>query len=97
MTDESTSTPFSVTLFLFLLCFVGPLVGEITHNMEVKLSGLLKPNRKMILYSVHDLTIVNVWRALGFTDLIQPDYGASLVFELHTTRSGTSYEVKVSV
>jgi len=65
--------------------------------MEDKRNNLLKPDRKMVLYSAHDLTIVNVWRALGFTDLIKPDYGASLVFELHTTRSGTNYEVKVSM
>lgn len=73
----------------------GPLVGEIAQNMENKRSGSLKPDRKMVLYSAHDITIVNVWRALGFTDLIKPDYGASLVFELHKTRSGTSYEVKL--
>jgi lysosomal acid phosphatase len=72
-------------------------VGEITQNMENKRTGLLKPDHKVVLYSAHDVTIVNVWRALGFTDLIKPDYGASLVFELHTTRSGTSYEVKVSM
>lgn len=67
------------------------------QNMEDKRRGSLKPDRKMVLYSAHDITIVNVWRALGFTDLIKPDYGASLVFELHTTRSGTSYEVKVGI
>lgn len=67
------------------------------QNMENKRRGSLKPDRKMVLYSAHDITIVNVWRALGFTDLIKPDYGASLVFELHTTRSGTSYEVKVGI
>lgn len=71
-------------------------MGEITGNMEQKQRGSLKPDRKMVLYSAHDVTIVNVWRALGFTDLIKPDYGASLFFELHTTRSGTNYEVKVS-
>jgi len=65
--------------------------------MEQKQRGSLKPDRKMVLYSAHDVTIVNVWRALGFTDLIKPDYGASLFFELHTTRSGTNYEVKVSM
>lgn len=73
----------------------GPLVGEIVRNMEHKQSGSLNPDRKMVLYSAHDVTIVNVWRALGFTDLIKPDYGASLFFELHTTRSGTNYEVKL--
>lgn len=72
-------------------------MGEITQNMEQKQHGSLKPDRKMVLYSAHDMTIVNVWRALGFTDLIKPDYGASLFFELHKTRSGTNYEVKVSM
>ncbi|KAJ9586333.1 hypothetical protein L9F63_020041, partial [Diploptera punctata] len=73
----------------------GPLVGEITRNMENKRTGSLKPDRKMVLYSAHDLTIVNVWRALGFTDLIKPEYGAALLFELHVTRSGTDHEVKM--
>lgn len=72
-------------------------MGEIAQNMENKQRGSLKPDHKLVLYSAHDITIVNVWRALGFTDLIKPDYGASLVFELHTTRSGTSYEVKVGI
>jgi lysosomal acid phosphatase len=86
-----------VTPLWLQLRFAGPLVGEIAQNMEDKGSGSLKPDRKMVVYSAHDLTIVNVWRALGFTDLIKPDYGASLVFELHTARSGTSYEVKVRI
>jgi hypothetical protein len=91
----------AVSLMLFTYTDVlkrltgGPLVGEITSNMEQKQYGLLKPDRKMMLYSAHDVTIVNVWRALGFTDLIKPEYGASLFFELHTTRSGTNYEVKL--
>ena len=65
--------------------------------MQAKRSLSLKPDRKMFLYSAHDITIVNVWRALGFTDLIKPEYGATLFFELHLTRMGTNYEVKVCI
>lgn len=39
--------------------------------------------RKLYLYSAHDITLVNVLRAMGFTEeLFLPDYGSALIFEL---------------
>lgn len=73
----------------------GPLVKEISDNMDSKRTAVSKTDRKMVLYSAHDVTIVNVWRTLGFTDMIKPDFGASLILELHTTRSGADHEVKL--
>ncbi|PSN42750.1 hypothetical protein C0J52_10659 [Blattella germanica] len=73
----------------------GPLVGEITRNMDNKRNGDLKPDTKMFLYAGHDVTLVNIWRTLGFTDLIKPDFGAALIFELHLSKSGVNHEVKM--
>lgn len=52
--------------------------------------------RKSYFYSAHDITIVNVLRTMGFTnELFKPDYGATLIFELHLTNNGANQEVKV--
>lgn len=52
--------------------------------------------RKLYLYSAHDLTLVNLIRTMGFTDdLIRPEYGAALIFELRTMDGGQDHEVKV--
>ncbi|XP_044587572.1 prostatic acid phosphatase-like isoform X3 [Cotesia glomerata] len=59
----------------------GPLLKEITNNMMSARNGHDKI--KLYLYSAHDITLVNVLRAMGFTnELFKPDYGAALIFEL---------------
>ncbi|XP_011310807.1 lysosomal acid phosphatase isoform X2 [Fopius arisanus] len=59
----------------------GPLLKEITDNMMRVRNG--EDERKLYLYSAHDITLVNVLRAMGFTEeLFKPDYGAALIFEL---------------
>ncbi|KAG8038771.1 hypothetical protein G9C98_000326 [Cotesia typhae] len=59
----------------------GPLLKEITNNMMSARNGHDKI--KLYLYSAHDFTLVNVLRAMGFTnELFKPDYGAALIFEL---------------
>lgn len=63
--------------------------------MKKKKNGELKPNRKLFLYSAHDITIVNLWRALSFREYFIPDYGSSLVLELHELSNSTDFEVKV--
>ncbi|XP_066995857.2 testicular acid phosphatase homolog [Anabrus simplex] len=73
----------------------GPLVKLMTEHMTAKRAGTLKPNRRMFLYSAHDITIVNVWRTLGFSELLKPGYGASLLLELHLANHGTDHEVKI--
>lgn len=51
----------------------------------------------MFLYSAHDITIVNIWRALSFREYFIPEYGAALVFELHELSNSTDFEVKVTL
>ena len=55
-----------------------------------------KDSRKLYLYSAHDLTLVNVLRAMGFTnELFKPDYGAALIFELLAGEGDRDLEVQV--
>lgn len=60
-------------------------------------------NMKLYLYSAHDITLVNVLRAMGFTEeLFKPDYGAALIFELilsedRVDHEPSQYNVKVNI
>lgn len=51
----------------------------------MKVAGNLSPNRNVFIYSGHDVTLVNVMRALNISDQTsrKPDYAATLAFELH--------------
>ncbi|XP_011169299.1 lysosomal acid phosphatase [Solenopsis invicta] len=71
----------------------GPLLKEILRHMEETKSGP-KPKRSYF-YSAHDITLINVLGAMGFTnELLKPDYGATLILELHLTNNGADQEVK---
>lgn len=63
----------------------GALLGDIVDKMVKKRNGLLSPNRRIFIYSGHDVTLVNLMNAIGILDDTsrKPDYGATLVFELH--------------
>lgn len=63
----------------------GVLVAEIIENMVKKRINILRPNRSIFVYSGHDVTLVNLMRAMGISSDTseKPDYGATLVFELH--------------
>lgn len=54
--------------------------------------------RPTYLYSVHDITLVNLLRTMGFTsEHLKPEYGATLVFEVHAIDDiAEDVEVKVS-
>ncbi|KAK0157701.1 hypothetical protein PV328_011406 [Microctonus aethiopoides] len=75
----------------------GPLLKEITNNMMRARNG--QDKKKLYLYSAHDVTIVNVLRAMGFTNqLLKPEYGAALIFELvvaKDTKQNPELDVKV--
>lgn len=66
--------------------------------MESKENGSLKPNRKLYVFSGHDVSLVNIMEAMNIsaqtTD--KPDFGATLYFELHRSTSSSQLEVKVS-
>lgn len=61
----------------------GLLITEIIDKMLKKQAGELTQN--IFIYSGHDTTIANMVRGLNVTGQtrILPDYGASLIFELH--------------
>ncbi|KRT78746.1 Phosphatase [Oryctes borbonicus] len=61
----------------------GALINEIIGNIKRKRDGTLKPNRKLFLYSGHDLTVVSLMRILGFDELLKPEFGASIFIEHH--------------
>ncbi|XP_063373023.1 lysosomal acid phosphatase-like [Cydia amplana] len=64
---------------------VGPLLSEMRENLEksVSYSGEGPAPRSLLVYSGHDVNVVALWRALNYTEALEPEYGASLVFELH--------------
>lgn len=53
--------------------------------MTKKKNNQLKPDRRLFIYSGHDVTLVNVMRALDIIPQTtrKPDYAAALYFELH--------------
>lgn len=76
--------------------FLGPLLKEILHCMEESRNN--PQSKRSYFYSAHDITIVNVMRTMGFTnELLKPDYGATLILELHLDNNGADREVKVMV
>ncbi|XP_050354371.1 lysosomal acid phosphatase-like [Nymphalis io] len=60
----------------------GPLLGEIKQHLQNSVSHN-DIDRSLYIYSGHDVNVVSIWRALGFEELLEPEYGASLVIELH--------------
>lgn len=64
--------------------------------MNNKRKRELVPDRKLFLFSGHDITIVNIMRTLGFENLLKPGFGASLTLELHKAQTD-DYFVQVSL
>lgn len=76
----------------------GALLTEILDHMTSKRSRTLTPNRSIFIYSGHDVTLVNLMRALGIIDqtAMKPDFGSALVLELHhSVTYKDDFEVKV--
>ncbi|XP_044741781.1 lysosomal acid phosphatase-like [Chrysoperla carnea] len=73
----------------------GSFIKEVINNMILKRDGKLTPNRDLFLYSAHDITLVHVFRTLGFEDLFKPEYGATLIFELSNIINNTDSEVNL--
>lgn len=76
--------------------FPGPLLKQITSFMINKEQN--KKHKKMYIYGVHDITLINVLRTIGFDkDLKKPGYGASLIFEAYTLPENGDLIVKVLI
>ncbi|CAG4963629.1 unnamed protein product [Parnassius apollo] len=72
----------------------GPFLAEIKTNLQETVNHA-NLDRSLYLYSGHDVNVVALWRALGFEELLDPDYGASLVLELHEEVEQDSFFVKL--
>lgn len=61
----------------------GLLITEIVDKMFMKQSGEITQN--ILIYSGHDATLANMVRGLNISDQapIMPEYGTSLIFEMH--------------
>lgn len=76
----------------------GSFVTDVYNKMVEKRDGKSKPDRKLLFYSGHDVTLVNVMRALNIIDQTsqKPDFASALYFELHHNDVlAGDYEVKV--
>lgn len=68
------------------------------YQLMSKDQSIKNPSRNLYIYSGHDVTLVNVMRALNISAQTanKPDFGATLYFELHENHSSGQLEVKVS-
>lgn len=76
----------------------GAMVTEITNGFLDKQMGSNHPDRRINIYSAHDVTLINTFKALGIVDQTtkKPDYSSALVFELHRSFIyNDDYEVQV--
>lgn len=73
----------SVAVVCFLL--PGYLVTDVLDKMIQLKKKQLRPARKLFIYSGHDVTLVNVMRALDIISQTsrKPDFASALHFELH--------------
>ncbi|KAK4037247.1 prostatic acid phosphatase isoform X2 [Daphnia magna] len=62
----------------------GPLVKELVeHLKDYAQSKLTPPNRKLFMYSAHDVTVATFLSALKIFNGIQPPYASMVLVELH--------------
>lgn len=64
-----------------------------------KQTHLLSPDRSIYIYSGHDVTLINLLRAIGIEKQTsqKPDYAATLVIEMHHSMIfDDDFEIKVS-
>ena len=69
------------------------LVRQIINDMVAVRNGSMDRNRKINLYSAHDLNIVAVLKALGVYQPHVPKYSSAVIIELH--RINNFFYVKV--
>lgn len=72
----------------------GPLLSDIRQHLVQKVE-YSKTDHNVLVYSGHDVTVVSLWRALGFAELLEPEYGSSIVIELHEELEPEAFYVKV--
>lgn len=72
---------------------IGPLLKEVRTYFD-HTTNHSNVDRSLYIYSGHDVTIVSLWRALGYEELLEPEYGSSIVLELHEDVENSDFFVK---
>lgn len=70
---------------------VGYLLKELLDRSAAKVAGKLTPDRKVWVYSAHDINISTVLYALGLFDGEFVQYAAALLFEVHVKKDNQAY------
>lgn len=68
--------------------------------MRNKRAHTLSPDRSLFVYSAHDVTLVNMMRALDIVEHTtgKPDYAAAIAMEAHSSSVfDDDYEIKVKM
>lgn len=94
-------TPYMLSLAMMsynetLLKFqIGPFLRQITQYFEEIVNPVnIDSSRTLYIYSGHDVNLVSLWHALGYEELLEPDYGASIVLELHEDVEQNNFFIK---
>lgn len=78
--------------------FMGRMKGgvwlkEVLKNTIAKQQNQL-PDKKMFIYSGHDITLINILNPLKLAKDLKPEYGAAFIIEVHSSQYN-DYEIKV--
>ncbi|XP_062559756.1 testicular acid phosphatase homolog [Armigeres subalbatus] len=73
----------------------GPMIKDILTRFQDKVNGNLIPNRRLWVYSGHDITVVNLLNGLGLFKPHNPPYAACVMLELRIPKSGDSPYVSI--
>ncbi|XP_034253890.1 testicular acid phosphatase homolog isoform X2 [Thrips palmi] len=66
----------------------GPLINDMIEKMVENHKHSLDQKHEVFLIAGHDMTVLNVMRALGFDETSKPDIGAAILIELHAGPPG---------
>ncbi|CAG4921724.1 unnamed protein product [Colias eurytheme] len=72
----------------------GPLLGKIRSHLQEAVTHI-NMDRALYVYSAHDVNMVSLMRSLGFTELMEPEYGSSIVVELHEEVEQDTFFIKL--
>ncbi|XP_031632798.1 lysosomal acid phosphatase-like [Contarinia nasturtii] len=63
----------------------GFLLKEIFDRFTSKIQSNLSPDRSLVMYFAHDITITNMLSSLGLYKLHQPKYASCMFFQLYSS------------
>lgn len=66
---------------------------EVLNNIIKKQKNKL-PERKMFVYSGHDISLINILHPMKLFKNLKPEYGAAFIIEAHSAKTD-DYEIKV--